>query len=152
MGNRIAETDIGSNVTIDLVREGQPKTVTAQIVEQPAQVGTRLGRNRSNGRNNNNNQGAKAFAGVEVRTLDSQLRSEANIPDDTQGVFVMSVDPSSKLSQELQAGDVIQAINNQPIASAEDFQKIAQQLDPNRPVILVLDRDGQQSFIVVQPG
>jgi serine protease Do len=152
VGNRIAETDIGSNVTIDLVREGQPKTVTAQIVEQPAQVGTRLGRNRSNGRNNNNNQGAKAFAGVEVRTLDSQLRSEANIPDDTQGVFVMSVDPSSKLSQELQAGDVIQAINNQAIASAEDFQKIAQQLDPNRPVILVLDRDGQQSFIVVQPG
>jgi S1-C subfamily serine protease len=64
----------------------------------------------------------------------------------------MSVDPSSKLSQELQAGDIIQAINNQPVASAEDFQKIAQQLDPSRPVVVVLDRDGQQSFIVVQPG
>ncbi len=152
VGNRIAEADIGASVTIDLVREGQPKTVAAQIVEQPAQVGTRLGRNPSNGRNNNNNHAVKAFAGVEVRTLDSQLRSEANIPEDTQGVFVMSVDPSSKLSQNLQAGDIIQAINNQPIASAEDFQKIAQQLDPNHPVVLVLDRDGQQSFMVVQPG
>jgi serine protease Do len=151
VGKRIAETDIGSTVTIDLVRDGSPKTLSAQIVEQPAQIGTRLGRNRSNGRYNNN-QAVKAFAGVEVRTLDSQLRSEANIPDDTQGVFVMSVDPSSKLSQELQAGDIIQAINNQPIASAEDFKKIAQQLDPNRPVIVVLDRDGQQSFVVVQPG
>jgi serine protease Do len=151
VGNRIAEADIGANVTIDLVREGQPKTISAQIVEQPAQVGTRLGRNPSNGRSNNNHA-VKAFAGVEVRTLDSQLRTEANIPEDTQGVFVMSVDPSSKLSQNLQAGDIIQAINNQPIASAEDFQKIGQQLDPNRPVILVLDRDGQQSFVVVQPG
>jgi serine protease Do len=150
VGNRIAETDIGSTVTIDLVREGQPKTLSAQIAEQPAQIGTRLGRNSSNGRYNN--RSVKAFAGIEVRTLDSQLRSEANIPEDTQGVFVMSVDPSSKLSQELQAGDIIQAINNQPIASAEDFQKIAQQLDPNRPVVVVLDRDGQQSFVVVQPG
>jgi S1-C subfamily serine protease len=64
----------------------------------------------------------------------------------------MSVDPSSKLAQNLQAGDIIQAINNQPIASVEDFQKIAQQLDPTRPVVLILDRDGQQSFMVVQPG
>jgi serine protease Do len=152
VGNRIAETDIGSNVSIDLVREGQPKTLSAQIVEQPAQIGSRLSRNPSNGRRNNNNRNVIAFAGVEVRTLDSQLRSEANIPEDTQGVFVMSVDPSSKLSQELQAGDIIQAINNQPVASAEDFQKIAQQLDPSRPVVVVLDRDGQQSFVVVQPG
>ncbi|HEX3443175.1 MAG TPA: trypsin-like peptidase domain-containing protein, partial [Chthoniobacterales bacterium] len=152
VGNRIAETDIGSTVTIDLVREGQPKTVSAQIVEQPAQIGSRLSPNPSNGRHNNNNHSVIAFAGVEVRTLDSQLRSEANIPEDTQGVFVMSVDPSSKLSQQLQAGDIIQAINNQPVASAEDFQKIAQQLDPSRPVVVVLDRDGQQSFIVVQPG
>jgi serine protease Do len=149
VGNRIAETDIGSTVTIDLVREGQAKTVSAEIVEQPSQVGSRLGRNTPNGRYN---RSAKAFAGVEVRTLDAQLRSEANVPDDTQGVFVMSVDPSSKLSQNLQAGDVIQAINNQRIATAEDFQKIAQQLDPSRPVVVVLARDGQQSFIVVQPG
>ncbi len=149
VGNRIAETDIGSTVTIDLVREGQAKTVSAEIVEQPSQVGSRLGRNMPNG---HYNRSAKAFAGVEVRTLDAQLRSEANVPDDTQGVFVMSVDPSSKLSQNLQAGDVIQAINNQRIATAEDFQKVAQQLDPSRPVVVVLDRDGQQSFIVVQPG
>jgi serine protease Do len=149
VGNRIAETDIGSTVTIDLVREGQVKSVSAEIAEQPSQVGSRLGRNTPNG---HYNRSAKAFAGVEVRTLDAQLRSEANVPDDTQGVFVMSVDPSSKLSQNLQAGDVIQAINNQRIATAEDFQKVAQQLDPSRPVVVVLDRDGQQSFIVVQPG
>ena len=150
LGNRIAETDIGSTVTIDLVREGTPKTVSAEIVEQPSQViGGRLARNSPN---NRYNRSAQAFAGIEVRTLDAHLRSEANIPEDTEGVFVMSVDPSSKLSQNLQAGDIIQAINNQRIATAEDFQKVAQQLDPSRPVVLVLDRDGQQSFIVVQPG
>jgi serine protease Do len=149
VGNRIGETDIGSTVTIDLVREGHAKTVSAEIVEQPSQVGSRLGRNTPNGPYN---RSAKAFAGVEVRTLDAQLRSEANVPEDTQGVFVMSVDPSSKLSQNLQAGDVIQAINNQRVATAEDFQKVAQQLDPSRPVVVVLARDGQQSFIVVQPG
>lgn len=150
VGNRIAETDIGSTVTIDLVREGTAKTVSAEIVEQPSQViGGQLTRNSPS---NRYNRSAKAFAGVEVRTLDAHLRSEANIPDDTEGVFVMSVDPSSKLSQNLQAGDIIQAINNQRIATAEDFQKVAQQLDPNRPAVVVLDRDGQQSFVVVQPG
>jgi len=149
VGNRVAEADIGSTVTINLVREGQPKTVSAEIVEQPAQIGARLGRNSGT---NRSSRGTKAFAGIQVRTLDARLRSEANIPEDTQGVFVMSVDPSSKLSENLQAGDIIQAINNQPVTSAEDFQKIAQQLDPNRPAVVIIDRDGQQSFVVMQPG
>jgi serine protease Do len=149
VGNRIAEVDIGSTVSINLVRDGQPKTVSAQIVEQPAEIGGRLSRNNTPKRFN---RGTKAFAGVEVRSLDSQLRSEANVPDETQGVFVMSVDPTSKVSQTLQAGDIIQAINNRPITSADDFQKATEDLDPDRPVIVVLSRDGQQSFVVVQPG
>ena len=147
VGNRIAETDIGSTVTINLVRDGEQKTVSGQIVEQPSSLGGRLGRN-SRGQLDR----TKAFAGVEVRTLDSQLRQEANIPDNTEGVFVMSVDPSSKVSQTLQAGDIIQAINNQPVGSVEEFRKVVQQLDPNRPVVVVLNRDGQQSFVVMQPG
>src|ERR1700730_13892024 len=73
VGNRIAETDIGSTVTIDLVREGTPKTVSAEIVEQPSQViGGRLARNSPN---NRYNRSAQAFAGIEVRTLDAHLRS-----------------------------------------------------------------------------
>src|ERR1700760_411866 len=45
--NRIAETEIGSNLTIDLVRDGAAKTVTAQVVEQPADLVARLNRNQS---------------------------------------------------------------------------------------------------------
>src|SRR6202045_938857 len=44
--NRIAEADIGSNLTIDLVRDGETKTVNAKVIEQPADVVARLNRNQ----------------------------------------------------------------------------------------------------------
>ena len=45
--NRIAEADIGSNLTIDLVRDGETKTVTAKVIEQPADLVARLNRNQN---------------------------------------------------------------------------------------------------------
>src|SRR6202048_1834495 len=45
--NRIAEADIGSNLTIDLVRDGETKTVNAQVIEQPADLTARLNRNQN---------------------------------------------------------------------------------------------------------
>jgi serine protease Do len=149
--NRIAESDIGSNLTIDLVRDGESKTVMAQVIEQPADLAARLNRNQNAPDPSPNSQNA-VFAGIEVKNLTPQLRSQANVPASVNGVIVTRVDPSSGVAQELRPGDVIEQINRQPVANVDEFQRIVSRLDPDRPVMVGMARNRQRSFVIIQPN
>jgi serine protease Do len=149
--NRIAEADIGANLSIDLVRDGVTKTVTAQVVEQPADLVARLNRNQSAPDPLGSSQNA-SFAGIEVQNLTPRLRAEANVPANVNGVIVTRVDPSSAAAQALRSGDVIEQINRQPVSNVDEFQSIVGRLDPDRPVMVGMARNRQRSFVIIQPN
>src|SRR5580698_11138493 len=149
--NRIAEADIGSNLTIDLVRDGETKTVNAQVVEQPADLVARLNRNQSSPDPSATSDNSP-FAGVEVQNLTPRLRTEANVPPNVNGVIVTRVDPSSAIAQQLKPGDVIEQINRQPVSDVDNFQSIVGRLDPDRPVMVGMARNRQRSFVIIQPN
>jgi serine protease Do len=153
--NRIAEADIGSNLTIDLVRDGATKTVNAKVIEQPADLVARL--NRNQGQNQNLPDPSESpqnslFAGVEVQNLTQRLRTEADIPANVNGVIVTRVDPGSAVADQLKPGDVIEQINRQPTTNVDDFQSIVGRLDPDRPVMVGMARNRQRSFVIIQPN
>ncbi len=152
--NRIAETEIGSNLTIDLVRDGAAKTVTAQVVEQPADLVTRLNRNQNSPDPFGGSGGPQnaVFAGIEVQNLTERLRTEAKVPPNVNGVIVTRVDPNSTAAQELRPGDVIEQINRQPVSNIDEFQSVVGQLDPDRPVMVGMARNRQRSFVIIQPN
>jgi S1-C subfamily serine protease len=52
---------------------------------------------------------------------------------------------------ELQKGDVIEEINQQPATTVSDYNKIAASLDPSQPVVLSVCRHRARSFIVLRP-
>jgi serine protease Do len=149
--NRIAEADIGSNLTIDLVRDGETKTVNAQVVEQPADLVARLNRNQSTPDPSAASENSP-FAGLEVQNLTPRLRNEANVPPNVNGVIVTRVDPSSAIAQQLKPGDVIEQINRQPVSDVDDFQSVVGRLDPDRPVMVGMARNRQRSFVIIQPN
>ena len=149
--NRIAEADIGSNLTIDLVRDGETKTVNAQVVEQPADLVARLNRNQSTPDPSAASENS-LFAGLEVQNLTPRLRNEANVPPNVNGVIVTRVDPSSAIAQQLKPGDVIEQINRQPVSDVDNFQSIVGRLDPDRPVMVGMARNRQRSFVIIQPN
>jgi serine protease Do len=149
--NRIAEADVGSSLKIDLVRDGQPKSVTALVAEQPADVMARLNRNQGDGGQSEESQGP-VFAGVQVQNLTQKLRSEANVPSTINGVIVTGVDPGSPVAQQIRPGDVIEQINRQPVPTVNEFQSVVSQLEQDRPVLIGLARNRQRSFVVIQPN
>jgi serine protease Do len=149
--NRIAEAEIGSNLTIDLIRDGTAKSVTARITEQPADLVARLNRNQNSPGQPGTSQNA-LFAGIEVRNLTQQLRAEANVPANVNGVIVTSVDPGSPVAQQVRPGDVIEQINRQPVTNVDEFERVVGQLDSGRPVMVGLARNRQRSFVIIQPN
>ena len=149
--NRIAEADVGSSLKIDLVRDGELKSVTAQVAEQPADLVARLNRNQTDpGQSEESQDGL--FAGVQVQNLTQKLRSEANVPATVNGVIVTGVDPGSPVAQQIRPGDVIEQINRQPVPDVNTFERVVGQLDQDLPVLVTMARNRQQSFVVLQPN
>ena len=149
--NRIAEADVGSSLKIDLVRDGELKSVTAQVAEQPAALVARLNRNQSDpGQSEESQDGL--FAGVQVQNLTQKLRSEANVPATVNGVIVTGVDPGSPVAQQIRPGDVIEQINRQPVPDVNAFERVVAQLDQETPVLVAIARNRQRSFVVLQPN
>jgi serine protease Do len=149
--NRIAEADIGSNLTIELVRDGENKTVVAKVTEQPANFKTAMNRGQDEDQDSTEPGQNSIFSGVQVENLNAQLRARANVPPNVNGVIITRIDPNANAAQQLRSGDVIEQINRQPISNVDDFQNVVGQLDPNHPVIVGLARNRQRSFVLIQP-
>jgi serine protease Do len=66
------------------------------------------------------------------------------------GVVVAQTDPNGATA-ELRVGDVIEEINQQPINSVQDFEKVVRSLDPNQKQVLSVCRRRTRSFVVVRP-
>ena len=89
-----------------------------------------------------------------------------NLPADQQGVLVEQVQPGSLAEKAgLQAGsksitingqdvtvggDIITALNDQPITSIDDLRSLLSQLPADHPVTLTVLRSGKQTQIQVQ--
>ena len=93
------------------------------------------------------------LAGVQVESLTPDTAQQLNLPANTKGVVVDSVSADSDAAAAgLQRGDVIQEINRQPVNSVGDYEQAVKKAGDKQPVVLLADRGGTRSFIVVHPG
>ena len=153
----VAQTELNKNVELEIVRDGKPLTVTTQIKEQPANYETagvlpRRGQPQpqSPGQPNDQKAAGGPLASIHVDELTPEMARQLDLPNNVQGVVVTSVDPDSGVA-ELQKGDVIEEINQQPVASVSDYNKIAVSLDPSQPEVLSVCRHRMRSFLVLRP-
>jgi S1-C subfamily serine protease len=88
--------------------------------------------------------------GISVSTLTPDIANQLKLPSNTKGVVVTNVDSASPAAEAgLQDGDVIQEVNHQPVSGVDGFNR-AMQSAGNQPVVLLVDRNGTTSFVVVQ--
>jgi serine protease Do len=153
----LAQAELNKNVELEIVRAGKPLKVTTQIKEQPVDYETsgvqpRRGQPQPQTPAQPNDQGAisNPLAAIHVGELTPAMAGQLNLPNNARGVVVTSVDPDSGVA-ELQKGDVIEEINQQPVTSVSDYNKIATSLDPSQPQILSVCRHRMRSFLVLRP-
>jgi len=153
----LAQTELNKNVELEIVRAGKPLKVTTQIKEQPVDYETsgvlpRRSQPQPQIPTQPNDQGAisNPLAAIHVGELTPEMTRQLDLPNNARGVVVTSVDPDSGVA-ELQKGDVIEEINQQPVTSVSDYNKIAASLDPSQPQILSVCRHRMRSFLVLRP-
>ena len=91
----------------------------------------------------------KAFLGVYITTLNSQLKSEYNFVPNS-GAVVMQVEPGSPAQiAGIQAGDVIVAIDGQKITSASGLAAAIGSKKPGQSVTITLWQGQQKQTVTV---
>ena len=156
----VAQTQLNKEVELEIVRDGKPLKVKAQIKEQPVEyqsAGVLPRRNQPQPQtprqpSDQDDQEADAgpLASIQVEELSPEMARQLDLPANVKGVLVISVDPDSGTA-ELQKGDVIEEINQQPVTSVSDYNKIAASLDPRQPQVLSVCRHRSRSFLVLRP-
>jgi serine protease Do len=78
--------------------------------------------------------------GMELATLTPQLAQRVELPESWRGAVILSIDPESPFQHVVQRHDIISAINNQAIQSAEQVVTILNQRADHTSAIISLDR------------
>ena len=70
----------------------------------------------------------------------------------TKGLVVQDVDPDGRAADAgIQAGDVIQEVNRQPVKTVDDLRTAARRT-ADKPLLLLVNRQGRELFVTVRPS
>jgi len=110
---RLATMEIGSEATLTILRQRQQLTLTIKLAsapETPPAQKTTL-------------TGAQPLSGATVANLSPALADQLQMNNDWKGVVIVQIKRGSTAHRfGLAAGDIIAAINGQPITSVDDLQ------------------------------
>lgn len=142
----VANLPIGSRVPIEIIRDGKRQTLTAIVGERPSeqQLAGQDGDDFSDDDGapaQQNGPAAQAGLGLSLQTLTPQIARQLRVGENTKGVVIASVNPSSDAAQQgLQRGDVILSINQQPVITTQQASTIvgeARRAGRDRVLLLV---------------
>ncbi len=153
----IAQAGLNKKVELEIDRDDKPMKLTTEIKEEPidhqtARVSPRQEQPQPQTPPEANDQGEASggLASIHVSDLTPDMARQLDLPNNARGVVVTNVDPDSGAA-ELQKGDVIEEINQQPVTSVSDYNKIVASLDPAQAQVLSVCRHRMRSFLVLRP-
>jgi len=139
----VTDMNPGTEVKLDIIRDGQPMTIRVTLGERPANLGVTVGVGKA--------PSEGALRGITVQNLTPDLRDRLGLSSNVRGVVITDLDPNSPAAQQgLQPGDVIEGINRQAVNSVADFNRLAAQA--KGPTLLRINRQGNGAFVNISPG
>jgi serine protease Do len=138
----VTDLNPGTEVKLDIIRDGQPMTIRVTLGERPADLNARAGVGKA--------PSEGTLRGITVQNLTPDIRDQLGLPPNIRGVVITEIDPSSPAAQALAEGDVIDSIDRHSVNSATDFNRLA--AEAKGPTLLRIIRQGYAQYVVISPG
>ena len=149
----VDEIGVNAVATIELLREGKPLNVQAQIAERPPDARISSVPNGPGSRHGAMpGAGGSALEGVAVVELTPTVLTRRGLPDDTAGVLVETVDAASPAADKLRPGDIIDGINHQEVVTLIDYATRSGEMLGGEPALLSVLRSQTHLLVVINPG
>src|SRR5579885_2470431 len=137
----VAETPVGTEAAVQIRRNGQDMTLSLKVAEQPDNL--QVASNEEGG----TAQRSSAL-GLRLESLTPDLRRELHVPADVKGVAVRSISDSSPLANlDLQPGDVIVSVNQEPVATPGEAVTKLREGEAKKSLVLLLNRHGVNEYV-----
>ena len=158
----VANLPIGTNVPLELVRNGKTIKVTATLGKRPSEeelAGNSFDPDAEDNAMGQDDNGASAQAtaealGLSVVDLTPQIARQIGVASTQKGVVVSTVNPNSDAAQKgIKRGFLITSVNRQPVNSASDLDSaINNAKRSNREAVLLQIRRGARDpqFVAVR--
>lgn len=138
----VAIADIGSPSDLVVLRNGKELTLEIKIGQRNDAVSTKIEEDIK--------EPAKPKLGITVAPLSETARADTGVGKDTTGVVVTSLAPSGPAAAAgLQVGDVIMKFGKKTVSSPETLKQAVQN-EGQDPVLVLINRRGQQIFVAVE--
>ena len=129
--NHVAESQPGSTATVVINRDGAEKTISVKLDE--------AGKGEVASRGEGGADNDKAALGISVEK-------------GQKGLVITGVNPDSRAADAgLREGDVIHEVNRKPVDTVDGLRS-AVRSTTNRPVLLLVEREGHTLFVTVRPA
>jgi serine protease Do len=147
----VADTAVGKEVDVVIIRKGQEQTVKVTLgrledTDKPVQASTKSQPEAEK-------PVTQKALGLDLATLSKDLRTRYKIKDSVKGVIITSVDGTSDAADKrLSAGDVIVEVAQEAVSNAADVKKRVDQLkkDGKKSVLLLVSNaDGELRFVAL---
>jgi serine protease Do len=140
---QVANAGTGKEVSIVVLRGGDRKRLKVQLGERPTEVAQAGGRKEST-----------QWLGLRVDDVGGSQGRRVAPSDVETGVVVTGVEEGSPAYDAgLRAGDIIEEVNGEEVETVSDFEHLKEEAVKNeeKPVLLLIARDGTNRYVAVKP-
>lgn len=148
----VADTAVGKDVEVIIVRKGKEETKTVKLGRledaekaKPASI--------ERDAPADNKSVVKKALGLDIADISADLRSRYKIKDTVKGVVITGIDQNSAAADKrLSAGDVIVEVAQEAVANTDDFQKRIDKLKKDGrklALLLVANPEGEVRFVTL---
>lgn len=128
---RLSTLPLGTRAEIEVMRGGEPVRLSLTIEKAPEGAGEKL-----------EIEGRGPFSGATVSDLTPAILQRMRLPVTESGVVITDVARNSPAARVgLRSGDIVRELNGEPIKTADQFKKLAEQ--DTRLWRFAINRDGR---------
>jgi serine protease Do len=144
----ISQMSPGANLKMHILRQGHESEVSATLGQEP-QTTPRSSRTTPPPSSSARPRRGDPFDGVTLTEMTPTIARQLSLPAGTRGVVITEVEEGSEAAESgLQAGDIIQEVDRQPVNSVDQLDQAVTRA--KNPVLIVAIREGKKLFLVLK--
>ncbi|HET6528515.1 MAG TPA: Do family serine endopeptidase [Balneolaceae bacterium] len=141
----VATSAPGTEIELGIVRDGEKETYTVTLGEYPQELATE--------QNQPQNQSIEEKTGFRVQNLTPEIARQLGLSEGVEGIVVTDISRTSEAyRQGLKRGDVITAVNREPVSTVSEFNEIMSEVAESEDGVVLLNvvSGGYNRFIAFE--